>query len=284
MKPILKRALLIVMIGVFALGSSALMIWLNLRTTQQAAKYELAGEGLRLKKYHGSSEKTRLEIPDEAEGTDGNMLPVTALGEFSISNASYLEELVIGANVENIHPWAVTNCEALRAIEVDPANQHFVSADGVLYTKDMTKLVLFPNKNTETLVIPEGVAVIGENAFYKCKSLLKITFPKSLRELEEKALFRCAGLKELKLPEGLEVIGVDAFAFCDGLEGEVHIPASCTEIKPYAFSSIDSKIDKIVILADKSKITIPDDKNWLPMKEKKANALVDFEFAKNKTN
>ena len=282
MKSILKRALLIAMIGVFALGSSALMIWLNLRTTQQAEKYAPEGDGLILQKYHGSSEKTRLEIPNEAKDTDNNLLPVTALGEFSVSNASYLEELVIGANVEIIHPWAVTNCEAMRSIAVDPANPHFVSVDGVLYTKDMTKLLLFPNKNTEQLVIPEGVAVIGENAFYKCKNLLNITFPKSLRELEEKALFRCAGLKELKLPEGLERIGTDAFAFCDGLEGEVFIPTSCKEIKPYAFSSIDSKIAKIVILAEEGSIELP--KNWLPMKEKKANALVDFEFAPNKTN
>ena len=282
MKPVLKKALLIAMIGVFALGSSSLMIWLNLRTTQQAEKYEQAGGGLSLQKYHGSSEKTRLEIPDEAKDADGNMRPVTALGEFSISNASYLEELVIGANVETIHPWAVTNCEALRVIEADPANPHFVSADGVLYTRDMTRLVLFPNKNTEQLVIPEGVSVIGENAFYKCKSLLEVTFPASLRELEEKAFFRCAGLKELKLLEGLELIGTDAFAFCDGVEGEVLIPASCREIKPYAFSSIDSKIDKIVILAEEGKIELAE--NWLPMKEKKANALVDFEFAPNKMN
>ena len=278
----LKKALLAVIIGIFALGSSALMIWLNLRTTREATRYTQAGTGLSLKKYNGSSENTRLVIPGEAEDEDGVLRPVTALGEFSVSNASYLEELVIGANVKTIHPWAVTNCEALRSIDVDPENLHFVSVDGVLYSRDMTRLVLFPNMRAESLVIPEGVEMVGENAFYKCKNLLEVTFPSSLRELEEKAFFRCEGLTALDLPEGLEVIGVDTFAFCDGVEGDVYIPASCRKIRAYAFSSKDSKIDKIYILADEGKIEIGE--NWLPMKEKKAGALVDFEFVQSRNN
>jgi len=246
-------------------------LWQSLRTTKLTIKYVPVQDGLALKKYNGTSGDTRLVIPDMEEDQ-----PIVALGEFSVSNAGYLEELYIGANVKDIHPWAVTNCEALRAIEVDPGNPYFISVDGVLYSFDKTRLILFPNMNSERLTIPDSVTAIAENAFYKCKNLQEIKFSPSVRVLEEKAFFRCSGLKTLGLSEGLEVIGVDAFAFCDGLEGDIYIPASCREIGDYAFCSKDSKIGKIYILADENKIALA--KDWLPLKEKKARERVEFEF------
>ena len=267
----LKKILLYVLIGCFVAGSLSLILWQSLRTTKLAIKYVSVEDGLALKKYNGTSSDTRLVIPGTAEDQ-----PVVALGEFSVSNAGYLEELYIGANVRTIHPWAVTNCEALRSVEVDPGNAYFASIDGVLYSRDMTRLVLYPNMHGERFSVSDSVAVIAENAFYKCKNLQEIEFPSSLRVLEEKAFFRCAGLTALNLPEGLEVIGVDAFAFCDGLMGDIYIPASCREIEAYAFSSKNSKINKIYILADEGEITLA--KDWLPLKEKKATAKVEFEF------
>ena len=267
----LKKILLFALIGCFVAGSLSLILWQSLRTTKLTIKYAPAQDGLALKKYNGTSGDTRLVIPDFSEGQ-----AVTALEAFSVSNAGYLEELCIGANVKIIHPWAVTNCEALRSIEVDPANPFFTSVDGVLYSRGRSKLVLYPNMRGEGFVIPESVTVIAENAFYKCKNLREIEFPPSLRVLEEKAFFRCAGLTALRLPEGLEVIGVDAFAFCDGLEGDVTIPASCREIRDYAFSSKNSKISKIYILAGEDEIALA--KDWLPLKEKKATAKVEYEF------
>jgi len=274
----LKKILLFALIGCFVAGSLSLILWQSLRTTTLSIQYTAAADGLALKKYNGTSEDTCLAIPDTALDGNGAERPVVELVEFSVSNAGYLEELYIGANVKTIHPWAVTNCEQLRSVEVDPANENFTSVDGVLYSHDMTRLVLFPNMNpqNERFEIPDGVTVIGENAFYRCRSLQEIIFPPSLQVLEEKALFRCVGLKTLQLPEGLEVIGVDAFAFCDGLEGDIYIPASCLEVRDYAFSSKNSKINRIYILADEDKIALARD--WLPLKEKRATAKVEYEF------
>ncbi|MDR2686406.1 MAG: leucine-rich repeat domain-containing protein [Oscillospiraceae bacterium] len=276
----LRKILLFALVGCFVAGSLTLILWQSLRTTKLAIKYVPAEGGLALKKYNGVSGATRLAIPDAAPDGNGAERPVVALEEFSVSNAGYLEELAIGANVETIHPWAVTNCEALRSVEVDPGNPHFASVDGVLYSRDRTKLVLYPNMRGERFEIPAGVTAIGENAFYKCKNLREVEFPPGLRVLEERAFFRCTGLGTLRLPEGLEVIGVDAFAFCDGLTGDITIPASCREIRDYAFSSKDSKIGKIFILAGEDNIALARD--WLPLKEKKATARVEFEFVEHR--
>ena len=267
----LKKILLFLLIGCFVAGSLTFIMWRSLSTTRLSIEYASVEGGLALKKYNGTSEDTRLVIPDASEGQ-----PVIALGEFSVSNALYLEELTVGANVRDIHPWAVTNCQALRSIEVDPANEYFASVDGVLYSRDMTRLVLCPNMRGERFTIPGSVTSIAENAFYKCKNLLEVTFPPGLREIEERAFFRCSGLTALALPAGLETIGPDAFAFCDALEGDIAIPASCRAIGDYAFSSKDSKINKIVILAGEDAIALG--KDWVPLREKKANAKVEVEF------
>ncbi|MCL2495670.1 MAG: leucine-rich repeat domain-containing protein [Oscillospiraceae bacterium] len=248
MKTTLRKALLFALIGCFVAGSVGLIMWNSLRTTQLSIRYVSTGRGLALKKYSGTSANPALVIPNTAPDSTGIEQPVTALLEFSISNSNYLEELFIGANVKEIHPWAVTNCEQLRMITVDANNPWFASLDGVLYSRDMARLVLFPNSNAqnENFTIPDSVTVISENAFYRCRKLQAVTFPSGLKELEEKAFFRCSELKTLRLPEGLEVIGVDAFAFCDGLEGEITIPASVREVRQFAFSSKNSKISKII--------------------------------------
>jgi len=273
----LKKALLISATALFVAGSLTLILWQSLRTTQTAIRYAPDGDGLILQKYSGASGEKSLVVPDFAEDSDGNMRPVVALGEFSVANANYLEELFIGANVRDIHPWALTNCEALRSVTVDPANPSFASADGVLYSRDMTRLILYPNMRGERFQIPPGVEVVGENAFYKCKNLREVEFPSSLRKIEEKAFFRCSGLESLILPEGLRSIGADAFAFCDGIEGDVTIPSTCREIQAYAFSGKNSKINKIYILAGEGDIKLAED--WLPLKANKAKEKVAFEFA-----
>jgi len=272
----LKKILLIALVGCFVAGSLTLILWQRLRTTELSIKYVPVQGGLALKKYNGTSEDWRLAIPDMAGDEGGEAQPVVALAEFAIANAAYLEELYIGANVKEIHPWALTNCLALSRVDVDPANEYFTSLDGVLYSRDMTKLILFPNMRGERYTIPNSVVVIAENAFYKCKNLLEIRFASGLREIEERAFFRCSGLTSLALPEGLGAIGADAFAFCDGLEGDITIPASCHKIGAYAFSGQDSKIGRVVILADEGEIELA--KDWLPLKAKKARERVEFEF------
>jgi len=271
MRNTLKKILLFALIGCFVVGSLTFILWHSMRTTKLRIEYASVEGGLSLKKYNGTSENTRLVIPDASEGQ-----AIIALEAFSVSNALYLEELTIGANVRDIHPWAVTNCQALRRVEVDPANAYFTSVDGVLYSRDMTRLILFPNMNSARYIIPDSVEIIGENAFYKCRNLAEIQFSPGPRTIEDRAFFRCDSLKLLQLPGTLETIGADAFSFCDALEGDLYIPASCREIGDYAFSSKGSKISRICILAKENEIRLG--KDWVPLKEKKANAKVEFEF------
>lgn len=55
---------------------------------------------------------------------------------------------------------------AIGSINVDPANQHYASAEGVLYSKDRTELIAYPlNKPDRVITVPEGVERLEAYAF-----------------------------------------------------------------------------------------------------------------------
>ena len=82
------------------------------------------------------------------------------------------------------------------------------------------------------------VVAIGEDAFYKNKTLKKVVLPEGLKSIGRSAFEECYSLESVSLPEGLKSIGGSAFGGCDGLES-VSLPASLEEIGAYCFSKFD---------------------------------------------
>ena len=70
---------------------------------------------------------------------------------------------------------------SLETITVDSANQNYKSVDGVLYSKDGTKLILYPtNKLGESFTVPSGVVDISAFAFGCLRNLKHLTLPSSV--------------------------------------------------------------------------------------------------------
>ena len=84
------------------------------------------------------------------------------------------------------------------------------------------------------LQLNEGLKVIGERAFQRCRSLRSVTLPSSVTELGSFAFADCSGLFKLQLNEGLKVIGFEAFSECTALRS-VTIPSSVTKWGSRAF-------------------------------------------------
>lgn len=68
------------------------------------------------------------------------------------------------------------------------------------------------------LIIPDGVELIEEGAFYGCHDLRKVQFPKALKTIEKQAFYECYYLEELYFYDGLETIGEKTFDYCASLE------------------------------------------------------------------
>lgn len=205
---------------------------------EDRTEYTERNGGYALKGFEGTSSQKKISL----EGY--NEKPIVALLDFSLANSDYLEEIYIGPDVQEISPWAIANCKNLRGIYVDPANPNYASVEGVLYTKDLKTLLVFPNQKGRTdsgtkeipvtYEMPEGVEVINQNAFYKCSGLEKIVLPKSLKMIEDRAFFKCKNLEDIAIPNGVTTIGEDSFSYCVKM-GKIVVPQSVELIREYAF-------------------------------------------------
>lgn len=66
----------------------------------------------------------------------------------------------------------------------------------------------------ESVIIPEGVAIIAERAFEGCDALAKVTFPSTLTTISSRAFCECENLEDFTLPASVREIGPHAFTMC----------------------------------------------------------------------
>jgi hypothetical protein len=88
-----------------------------------------------------------------------------------------------------------------------------------------------------TLVIPESIEFIGNDAFLSCDRLETIIFAEgsNLMYICARAFSSCISLKNVNLPERLKIISFEAFEDCKILESII-IPASVSWIDEQAFA------------------------------------------------
>ena len=133
-----------------------------------------------------------------------------------------------------IHNLWLSHCESLTEIIVDSENNSYSSKDGVLYNKDKTKLIRWPDgKSSDDAIIPNSVSTINTYAFY-CSGIKSITLPDSLKIIEAHAFHNCTELTDIVIPDDVTDIKQGAFFGCASL-ASITIPHSINSIAPDAF-------------------------------------------------
>ena len=217
--------------------------------------------------FWGCSSLTSIEIPSS----------VTSIGDNAFSNCRSLTSIDIPSSVTSIGSRVFWGCSNLTSITVDDNNPSYRSIDGVLFSKDQTILVCYPEGKTETTyTIPEGVTSIGDDAFEYCSSLTSIEIPSSVTSIGYGAFDGCRSLKYNEYDNGLylgnaqnpylalidtkttgiiscliheqtKVIASSAFSSCSSLTSIV-IPDGVTSIGYFAFFNC-SNLTSITILS-----------------------------------
>ena len=126
------------------------------------------------------------------------------------------------------------NTTNVSCIEASPSSG-FVSKDGILYSGDISCLILCPIKKTGDIIVPEGVTCINDFAFYRTR-IDSVTFPSSLKNIKKEA-FRQSKIRKIGFGSGIKKIGNNAsniFADCQNLT-HVEFPPQVTDIGHSAF-------------------------------------------------
>lgn len=168
-----------------------------------------------------------------------------SIGNFGFNSCIALKTIDLPASLNSIGNQAFANCTALESFTVDEANQTFTTDEGVLFSKDKTKLVSYPNKKGIVYIVPSFVNTIGENAFFGCSNLTKVIVGESVTSIGEGAFYTCGYLKEIALTNSIKTLGDWAFAYCGSLKSIV-LPEDITSIGNDLFAGCSS-IEEIVI-------------------------------------
>lgn len=261
LKKVLTVAALLVAIG--------LSIFLSVRALhKETFEYKPLDDGTyELVKFSNPGDQTELTV-DFADGDATK--PVTVLHEYFLNCDEMLRKVTIGKDVRTIDGKAFYSCWNLNEIRVDPENPYFCDVDGVLYTKDLTKVICYPIDHDQylreqngykdaltaedegfdayaqavlTYRLPPQTKTIGMLAFNYAE-IASVCLPEGLETIETMAFFKSAMLSSIttfgasgeypSLPEGLVYIGSDAFSYDQGLT-YLFIPDSVNYIGHHAF-------------------------------------------------
>lgn len=195
---------------------------------------------------------TNIVIPKTVESIEKNAF-VNCLNAESLTFASgsslktlnqgvvpnKVASVTIPASVNSVVSEALLNFEGV--INVEDENPYYSALEGVLYNKDMTKLIQAPLKTT-IREIPETVKIISSKAFYKNLGLgvlrmassvdsiasnsfygssltkLLIDPDAGLRVLENYAISSCKSMTSLTIPSSVQIIKATALAYNTSLK------------------------------------------------------------------
>lgn len=177
-----------------------------------------------------------IRCPDNFEGAYEVPDCVSCIAERAFENCEGLTALSIPNSVTIIGDDAFDGCTHLASIDVVVENPNYCSIDGVLFSRDQTILIKYPNgKHTPQYVIPNGVNTIYNGAFRACTHLNSIQFSSSVRKIAFCAFSGCKNIDSVNLNQGLSSIGHGAFIGCKNLKN-IEIPDGVTRICDEAFS------------------------------------------------
>ena len=181
------------------------------------------------KKASNASASERSSYSDEEISQDKVLTlddSLTSIDSRNLDDYKGIEVVVLPRNLENIDEDTFKDHRHIKEIDFSKVTR----------LKEIPSYLFSKLDDITTLVIPEGVTRIGDQAFYKCKNLTKIVFPSTIEEIECVFIEDCNNLSEIDMSKVhlLKEIPENFFCYLDNLSSFV-IPEGVTKIEGKAF-------------------------------------------------
>lgn len=210
-------------------------------------------------RYPSGKKDTEFEVPST----------VKEIGNSCFSSCGNLKKIQITSNVEKLATSSFVNQGILTEINVVSENQYYSSEDGVLFNKDKTEFIKWPQgKSLTEYTVPRTVKTIKASSFYE-SNIKSIIIPPSVEKMESYVFDRTSATKivcQEQDGKGVKEIGNRCF-YLTGLI-EVSLPSTLEKLDGEAFKASYSL----------KKITINKPENSLSGKPWGASASVIIEW------
>ncbi|MBO4878198.1 MAG: leucine-rich repeat domain-containing protein [Ruminococcus sp.] len=162
------------------------------------------------------------------KGSDENVIipdGVKSIGFWAFGQNEKLGSVTIPETVTKICTCAFYECRNLAEINI-PESVTVIENNAFLRTKweesqgDLIIVndILYRYKgNDSSIIVPEGVRVIAEDAFNHKSSLVSVTLPEGLERIEMDAFSGCSRLEKVNIPDSVTYISRTAFYNCQTL-------------------------------------------------------------------
>lgn len=185
--------------------------------------------------FHGCSTPVLLDLPSNIKKID----------DCAFTDCYDLRFVILPPSLDYIGEYAFASCELLNSLRINDIKSWGIYAFG--YNQNLNEVVFdSPLKSIgwgafrgcsslKSLVLPEGLDTIYNEAFAHCDKLEYVRFPSTLKDIGTNAFVSCTALKSPILPEGLVDFNINVFANCNCII-ELDIPKS-VESKEYNYGS-----------------------------------------------
>lgn len=111
---------------------------------------------------------------------------ILKIGARLFRNCTSLEKISISDTVTQIDNTAFDGCKGIKEFSVDIENEVYSSFDGILYSKDLSKLIKYPSaKNDERFATLKNTTTICKNSFKGSVNLKTVVLSSETVNIEE---------------------------------------------------------------------------------------------------
>lgn len=195
---------------------------------------------------------------------------LTSIGEIAFSNIG-LSEIHIPANVNNIEHSIFGSNKNIKII-ISEDSPYFTTVDDVIYTKDMSTLVIYPEwKDDTSFTVPNGVTTLADSCFSSnrylkelilsdtvtsigdcsinfCPNITNLVFSKNLKTIGNGNFSSLRSLSVIVIPEGVTSVGYMTLFGCN-YQMVIQLPSTLTDIGDNCFYANPNKNPYLTIVA-----------------------------------